>query len=161
MGGKRRRRGERRTGLPWAELYPTLDLHGETAESARARAEGWLREQQAAGVDTVRVVTGRGLHSVGPPVLPGEVADLLDRLRGSVVARAEREHGGGAFRIDLRRLRAARRPGTTSSAPDAPATLAPVDPELRRRAEESLAELGIVPTAELIAAEMRRLAGGG
>jgi hypothetical protein len=161
MPGKRRRKSERRAALPWAELYPTLDLHGETADGARAKAERWLREQQAAGVDTVRIVTGRGLHSVGPPVLPGEMADLVDRLRGTVVARAEREHGGGAFRIELRRPRAAKRVGKTSSALDAPAKFAPVDRELRRRAEESLSELGVVATPELVAAEMRRLAGEG
>lgn len=161
MPGKRKRKSDRRPALPWADLYPTLDLHGETADSARAKAEGWLREQQAAGMDTVRIVTGRGLHSVGPPVLPGEIADLLDRLRGTVVARAEREHGGGAFRIELRRARAAKRTGRTSSVVDAPAKLAPIDPELRRRAEESLAELGVVSTPELVAAEMRRLADEG
>lgn len=138
-------------------LYPTLDLHGETAESARQRAERWLSSERAAGASTVRIITGRGLHSAGPPVLPGEIESLLGSLKGSVVSRWTKEPGGGVYRIDLRRGGETRRAATPGKAaaplPEAPA-------ELRRAAEEALLDLGITPTPELIAAEIRRMRGG-
>lgn len=129
-------------------MWPTLDLHGETADSARRLAEGWLRRQQAAGERTVRLITGRGRRSVGPPVLRGEMEDLLHVLGESLVERVEVESGGGALRVELRRLR---------PSPVPRPVLRDVDPELRRRAEESLVELGVAITPELLAAEIRRL----
>ena len=146
----RRRPGTRPSEL--GRLYPTLDLHGETADDARHRTERWLHARAADGVRTVVVITGRGRRSPGPPVLPGEVQDLLATLRGSVVASWEPEQGGGAFRVELQPKRPPRRPPVEPSVPK--------DAELRRRAEQSLAELGVQPTPLLLAAEMRRLAGG-
>ena len=135
----------------WDELHPTLDLHGETADDARRRAERWLRERQAEGARTVRLITGRGMHSVGPPVLPGEIRELLTGLRGGVVSRFDAEPGGGAFRVELTRPRPRR------SAPRPPPDPRLDDAELRRRAEESLWELGVDPTPAVLEAEMRRL----
>ena len=130
-------------------VYPTLDLHGETADTARTRAERWLRAERAAGERTVRLITGRGLHSVGPPVLPAEIEHLLAGLKGSLVASYETEPGGGVYLVELARLR------LPLQIPKRPAL--PDDPGLRHRAEESLAELGISPTEELVRAEMERL----
>jgi hypothetical protein len=132
-------------------VHPTLDLHGETAESARRRAESWLGEQRSGGEPVVRIVTGRGRHSIGPPVLPAEIEDLLRALRGSVVESFEVERGGGAFRVELRRPEP-RRPLRRAPAP-------PGAEELRRQAEERLAELGIAPHPALVEAEMRRVRG--
>ena len=134
----------------YGSVHPTLDLHGETADEARLRAERWLRARAAEGVRTVVIVTGRGLHSPGPPVLPGEIRHLLDTLRGTLVDDWMPESGGGALRVELRLQRRA--------APRAAGQPKLLDnPELRRRAEESLAELGIAPTPVLLAAEMQRL----
>lgn len=163
MSAGRRRGGGPgpRPGPAWDEVHPTLDLHGETADGARVKAERWLRDRRAEGARTVRIVTGRGLHSVGPPVLPGEIAGLLRRLKGSVVADWAGEPGGGVYRVELRRAGRGRpaagapMPGNSAVSRSVPAR----DPELRRRAEESLADLGIKPTPALLAAEMRRLAG--
>ncbi len=134
-------------------LFPTLDLHGETAEDARRLTERWLRARAAEGLRTVVVITGRGRRSAGPAVLPGEVQDLLAKLRGSVVASWETEPGGGALRVEM--LRAAPPPRR----PAEPAI--PADIELRRRAEQSLADLGVAPTPLLLLAEMRRLSNPG
>jgi hypothetical protein len=109
----------------------------------------WLHEQQRRGARTVRVITGRGLHSPGPPVLRHEVEALLRTLRPELVVDFEVASLGGAFLIELR----ARRP----EAPPPPSRLPWVDPDLRRRAEEALHELGVRPTPELIDAEIRRL----
>lgn len=134
-------------------MHPLLDLHGLTGGEARVRAELWLRDRAAEGERTVVVVTGRGNRSRGLPVLRGEVEDVLARLKGDVVTGWEHTDGGGGFRVSLR--------PTPSSAPrtSRPAAGVPRDvpPELRRRAEEALAELGIAPTPELLRAEIRRL----
>jgi hypothetical protein len=152
------RRGRRPPGaspLPWDRVYPTLDLHGHTAEEATRRADLWLREEQRGGIRTVRIVTGKGNRSRGLPVLPGEIEALLQSLQGSVVASWARQPGGGAYEVKLLRPRAPQggeaarpRPGTAMVLFD--------DPDLYRRAEEALWELGVQPTPELVRAEMRR-----
>jgi len=116
------------------------------------RAELWLRDHAARGERTVVVVTGRGNRSHGLPVLRGEVEDVLAKLQGEVVTGWEHTDGGGGFRVTLRpaRSHAPRPPPPDPVLRDAP-------PELRRRAEEALAELGIAPTPALLAAEIRRI----
>lgn len=160
MARKRRRTSGSRSPLPRDELCPSLDLHGETAESARRIAELWLREQQSDAVPLVRVITGRGRRSLGPPVLPGEIEDLLTQLRGSVVAQFAIESSGGAFRVELRkppRVRLAPPAGSVRPLGSLPSASTHDNAPLRRQAEEALAELGIAPTPELIRAEMRRI----
>jgi hypothetical protein len=130
-------------------LYPTLDLHGSSGDEAKQLAERWLRARQADGDTTVRLITGRGMHSIGPPVLPPTITELLESLKGTLVRAFEREPGGGAFRVQLRRATA---PAVTPSRAE-PA----VDPALVRRALEALDELGITPTPALIQAEVRRI----
>ena len=152
----RRKRPYREAGVSreaWGRVHPLLDLHGLTGDEAVLRAERWLRDRQAERAGTVVVVTGRGLHSPGLPVLRMEVQHLLERLRGSVVARFESASQGGSFRVELRAPTVPPRASRTA----APAPLRDVPAALRRRAEESLAELGITPTEALLAAEVRRL----
>lgn len=149
----RRRRPEPSSQPPsrsdlWGSLYPTLDLHGLTAEEAVRRAREWLRARRSDGERTVRLITGRGLHSVGPPVLPEAVDDLLRGLRGVEVASHEREPGGGVVRVTLRP------PDSTPMRPNTPARH---DPEVERLARESLAELGVDPTPAVLAAEVQRI----
>jgi hypothetical protein len=129
-------------------LYPTFDLHGLTGVEAGRAAAGWIEQQFVAGEPVVRIITGRGMHSVGSPVLPEVIASLLRDLTGRTVQSYEREPGGGAFRVRLKR----------------PSTVPPLEPaavrlpvELVRLAEEALAELGIDPTPALVAAEVRRM----
>lgn len=146
---RRRGRGRRSgRGPARGELYPTLDLHGEPGEEAVRRTRQWLLEEQHRGTRTVRVITGRGLNSPGPPVLRHEVESLLRSLRPQLVADFVATSAGGAFLVELQPP-----PGPTPRR----ALPAWVDPELRRRAEEALLDLGVRPTPELIEAEIRRL----
>lgn len=144
-----RRRKRRPRPRPESHL-PELDLHGETADTARRRAERWLRERRAEGERTVVVITGRGLHSMGPPVLPGEIEAVLGELRGTTVRTWERRIDGGAFRIHLI-------PPERPAGPRRPVAVR-LPPDLRARAEASLRDLGIEPTPALLAAEAKRLA---
>ena len=98
------------------------------------------------------MITGRGLHSAGPPVLRGEIEYLLARLEGTLVSSFNAESGGGAFLVELHRAAPpARRPASS------PRNDASLDPVLRREAEEALVDLGIAPTEPLVEAEMRRI----
>lgn len=150
-----RKRRPRDASQPRGTVHPLLDLHGLTGGEARVRAELWLRDRAALGDRTVVVVTGRGNRSRGLPVLRGEVEDLLAKLQGDIVTRWEHTGGGGGFRVSLRPAPSST-PRAGRSAADAglPRNLAP---ELRRRAEEALDELGIAPTPDLLRAEIRRL----
>jgi hypothetical protein len=134
-------------------VHPLLDLHGLTGDEALRRAEGWLRARAADGERTVVIVTGRGSHSRGLPVLRPEIEHLLEGLRGSTVAGWEPTPGSGGFRVSLRPPAAL--PGAAAAAET---LVRQYPPELRRRAEESLAELGITPTPALLRAEIRRIA---
>ena len=138
----------------WGTVHPVLDLHGLTGDQARRRAEEWLRGRQAENVRTVIVVTGRGLHSGGIPVVRNEIEHLLATLKGTLVSRWSAENLGGSFRVELRRP-------ARVNAPRAPAPVPPLlreaEPALRLRAEEALAELGIASTPALLEAEIRRL----
>ena len=150
----RRRRphgpGERGT------VHPLLDLHGLTAAEASARAERWLRDQAAQGERTVVIVTGRGNRSRGQPVLRPEIEHLLSTFPGGAVEGWEPDEGGGSFRV---RLRPPPPPPAATTAAEAAALARQYPPELRRRAEESLIELGITPTPALVRAEIRRILG--
>jgi hypothetical protein len=137
----------------WGRVYPVLDLHGLTGDEAYRRTERWLRDRQEEGIRRVVVVTGRGLRSAGLPVLRAEVEHLLAGLRGTVVAGWEITHAGGSFRVELRRPP----PSPSRGAPAASPLLRQASPELRRRAEEALWELGVEPTPALLEAEIRRL----
>lgn len=151
---RRRPSRARRSNPELGAVYPTLDLHGETGDSARGRVERWLYEMREEGEPMVRVVTGRGKHSTAGPVLRGEIEHLLTTLRGGIVRRFEVDSGGGAFRVLLRLRDGAVAPRPRAAPP-------PPAPELRRRAEESLAELGVAPTPEMIAAEIERIRAAG
>jgi hypothetical protein len=136
----------------WGKVHPVLDLHGLTGDEARRRTEQWLMDRQAERVRTVVVVTGRGLHSPGIPVIRNEVEHLLQLLKGTLVVRWETAGFGGSFRIELRR------PPDTAPRPTLePPLLRQADLALRRRAEEALSELGIAPTPALLEAEIRRI----
>ena len=58
-----------------------LDLHGDTAVRAVVRSESFLRTAWRAGIFTVSIVVGRGLHSEFGAVLPHVVEDLLVKLK--------------------------------------------------------------------------------
>ncbi len=80
-----------------------LDLHGRVARDAegavRRFVETWSRREPGA---VVRIITGKGARSEGPPVLRGVVLDLLN---GDLAPRVERwnvEVGGGSYLLRVR-----------------------------------------------------------
>jgi DNA-nicking Smr family endonuclease len=84
----------------------TLDLHGETEESAQPKLVEFLRKKRMLGERCVRIVHGKGRE--GQAVLRGEVGAWLSQgsARRDVLAFASApcaEGGGGAVLVVLSR----------------------------------------------------------
>ena len=81
----------------------TLDLHGRSADEAERRVrdfvDGWRRREPGA---ILRIITGKGMRSEGPPVLVRRVRELLDGPLSGVVSDYVLEIGGGAYLVRLR-----------------------------------------------------------
>lgn len=105
--GRRRARGVARSGNPFDQLdgHPVaeLDLHGfgaGDAESALRRFLEGARREHPGGL--VCVITGRGAHSPGAPVLLGRVRGWLSAHRFPQVAEWGTHDSEGAYLIRLR-----------------------------------------------------------
>lgn len=80
-----------------------LDLHGHTADEAERRLEMFLdRVARTSPGEVVRVITGRGAGSAGPPVLPGVVRDALNGWLSGRVAEWAVDVGSGAYLVRVR-----------------------------------------------------------
>lgn len=85
-----------------------IDLHGCTAEQARLRIETFIERAIFEHATMVGIITGRGLHSDGPPVLPGVAEQVLDGLRGRKMISSYGWEGGsvekrGTLNVRLRK----------------------------------------------------------
>ncbi len=81
-----------------------LDLHGKTASEAIREIGHFLQNARYQRIRTVRIITGKGLHSPDlKSVLPEMTEKKLAELKraGSVLA-FKREKGGGAFLVYLK-----------------------------------------------------------
>lgn len=90
-----------------AHMSAELDLHGRGTGPAVVAVERFVREQARRGLRTVRIVTGKGLHSEGAPVVRDAVVDAL--TAGPIawlvlaVRTAPAAHGGsGALLVTVR-----------------------------------------------------------
>lgn len=67
------------------ERYPSpeqsLDLHGFTGIQAKLKSEHFIRNSHANGYFTLRIITGKGLHSENGAVLPDIVENLVFSLK--------------------------------------------------------------------------------
>jgi DNA-nicking Smr family endonuclease len=73
------------------DLIPTLDLHGLGVQDALKQTEQFLRDAQAAGLGSVRIVYGKGRGSRGGRgVLREVIPRWLDTEGGPYVRRYER-----------------------------------------------------------------------
>lgn len=79
----------------------SLDLHGKTALEAEAAVTNFLLTHRKRRSPAVRIVTGKGLHSTGKPVLKEVVETILrlERHEGRIVSFSwegnNRENAGG------------------------------------------------------------------
>lgn len=104
--------GKRRVSRPSAEpprtlhtsvVVDELDLHGLTADAAERRLRGFLETHAVRSPDeVVRVITGRGAHSSGSPVVRERVRAALDGALREHVTEWVVDIGGGAYLIRVR-----------------------------------------------------------
>jgi len=99
------------------EIDGTLDLHGMTADQAKARLLAYITQSHAMGMRLILVITGKGKHKgydeFHRPVGGVLRQSLPDWLRGPTlsnkilqVSQAQPKHGGaGAYYVYLRRIR--------------------------------------------------------
>jgi DNA-nicking Smr family endonuclease len=90
------------------EMLPEseVDLHGLTADQARARTSGFIASSRQQGLRKVSIVTGKGLHSAqGTAVVRDQVMSLLrsSRLIREIQSVPERYGGSGAIWVILKR----------------------------------------------------------
>jgi DNA-nicking Smr family endonuclease len=64
-------------GKPRAEL----DLHGCHVHEALVRVEAFIETSALQGIDAVRIIVGKGLHSQGNAVLPDAVEEKIVELK--------------------------------------------------------------------------------
>jgi DNA-nicking Smr family endonuclease len=64
-----------------------LDLHGCTSMQAQAKVRSFIQNSKQQGYFTVRIIVGKGRHSLMGPVLPDVVHDLVVTMKkeGSVL----------------------------------------------------------------------------
>jgi DNA-nicking Smr family endonuclease len=83
-----------------AVVADTLDLHGYTADEAEHRLELFFdRVTRTSAGEVVRIVTGRGARSQGPPVLQGVVRDALNGWLAEDVDEWAVDVGSGAYLV--------------------------------------------------------------
>ncbi len=80
-----------------------LDLHGMTSSEAERAAESFIRSATDQRLRTVKLITGKGLHSKdGRSVLRGAIDDLLLSLkRSGMVLEFKWERDGGGVVVYL------------------------------------------------------------
>lgn len=145
----------------------TLNLRASlpTPEDAVARADQWLRSQQAQKGGEVLLITGRGNRSIGGiSVVRTAVERLLARLKRLGVVASVRENTPGSFVVTLAPLRtlieAPRRQRGNDSRQEPVAELPGLDDEtlslLRQLSICALDRLGVRDHEKFLADEMRR-----
>lgn len=80
-----------------------IDLHQLTADQARARVQSELdRVRKAKPGALVHIITGKGKHSNGQPVLKGTIRKLLRSGTLTQVARWDLDLDEGGFLVRLK-----------------------------------------------------------
>ncbi|MFH1215688.1 MAG: Smr/MutS family protein [Pseudomonadota bacterium] len=76
---------EEKDERPPKPLYPPvqeeLDLHGNTCVEAKVKVENFLLTARLRGLKSLRIITGKGLHSQSGPVLPDFVELLFRQMK--------------------------------------------------------------------------------
>lgn len=74
----------RKIGAPQKEL----DLHGYTGQGAEDRVGSFIQGARHERLQVLRIITGKGLHSEGPPVLPDVVEQKMYELKEKKLIRS-------------------------------------------------------------------------
>jgi DNA-nicking Smr family endonuclease len=78
-----------------------LDLHGFTRGEAQQALEDFLQHSEDQGFKRIRIITGKGLHSKGVPILKAMVSSHLKK-QGYHFSRSKISEGDtGAFEVRI------------------------------------------------------------
>jgi DNA-nicking Smr family endonuclease len=91
-GGRRLPLHERLRKFPGPQAE--IDLHGCTAREAELQLESFVRTAFQKGLRTIRIITGKGLHSEGEAVLPVVAEGGIRALKREKMVLACRWEGG-------------------------------------------------------------------
>jgi DNA-nicking Smr family endonuclease len=91
--------------LKAAKPEAIIDLHGMTQAQAEAALESFLETQAKKGLEKVLVITGKGLHSQGEPILGKAARRVLEAspFAGRFGLADASEGGGGALWVLLKK----------------------------------------------------------
>jgi len=78
-----------------------IDLHGMTDYEAEDAIFNFLENSRDSGFKTVKIITGKGLQSVGTPVLKNITREILIQQNLKFSAAKIQDGGTGAFIINL------------------------------------------------------------
>ncbi len=108
-----RKKKERRQSVNKYEGMNTpeavLDFHDDgviTSQDVKKRTEAFIRDASTQGFLRVRIITGKGVHSKGKPVVEPQVNRTLRNLTTEGIVESYRtendgDGGRGAIRVDL------------------------------------------------------------
>jgi len=87
----------------YPKIQREIDLHGKSGHEARGEIDRFINSCQNQRIRTVKIITGKGLHSkhqisVLPEVTEQKLAELK---RSGLVLNWKQEKGGGAFVVYL------------------------------------------------------------
>ena len=87
-----------------SKIEKDLDLHGKSKKEAEKLLEKFIYSCYCHKMSPICIITGKGKHSEGKPVLPGFVKDLLDKNKYVLkMENAPKKRGGsGAIIVRLK-----------------------------------------------------------
>jgi Uncharacterized protein conserved in bacteria len=97
-------RGADAKRLEKLKAQDVLDLHGMSAEEAKASIRAFIDAASRAGLEKVLIIHGKGLHSEGAPVLKKATREALEAhpRAGRFGEAAKAEGGSGAVWVLIR-----------------------------------------------------------
>lgn len=78
-----------------------IDLHGMTDYEAKDTVWKFLKNSRDSGFKNVKIITGKGIQSVGEPILKKIVREILLEQSLKFSTAKIQEGGSGAFIVDL------------------------------------------------------------
>lgn len=101
-------KGQQRQMARGDQLSPQkeVDLHGFTGPEAEMRVESFVQSAVHERLFMLRIITGKGIHSPGAPVLPDVVEQKLDEFKAKKLIKSfhwekKRKSASGALIVFL------------------------------------------------------------
>lgn len=84
------------------EIYSEVDLHGMTDYEAEEAVINFIKISRDSGFKNVKIITGKGINSVGEPVIKKIVREILLKEKIDFSTAKFQDGGSGAFILKLK-----------------------------------------------------------